>query len=143
MDQSSIQGGCLCGAVRYRIEGPPDWSMLCHCHSCRRQSGAPLVGWITVPAQAFLLLSGTPTRYASSPQVERSFCPQCGTPLTYRHAGQSDSLDVTTCSLDHPEAWPPAYQAWTAEALPWLALDDGLPAHPGAHPSDPETAPPP
>ena len=125
-----VEGGCLCGAVRYRASGESDPRTLCHCNSCRRAAGAPVVAWTTFPPARFAFTKGNPARYRSSPPVERTFCPTCGTPLTYRHASFPDELDVTVASLDDPSAFPPADHIWVSEKVPWLALGDDLPRYP-------------
>lgn len=126
---ASIEGGCLCGAVRYRATAAPLNSMMCHCNSCRRAAGAPVVAWITFPSDAFTFTNGTPNRYASSAGVVRTFCPGCGTPLTYVHQGRPGDVDVTTASLDHPDRFPPTWHGWLEDTLPWLRFGDDLPTH--------------
>ncbi len=53
MTQSSIEGGCLCGAVRYRVNGAASYPVVCHCESCRRACGAQAVAWVTFPTEQF------------------------------------------------------------------------------------------
>jgi hypothetical protein len=130
MDSAAIKGGCLCGAVRYQLDRPPESSMLCHCRTCRRQAGAPVMAWLSVAAAGFRFLQGAPARLASSPGITREFCAQCGTSLTWRAADDQEWLDVTTCSLDDPDAYPPTHHAWMSHDLGWLKFDDGLPAYP-------------
>ncbi len=125
----TFEGGCLCGAVRYRATAAPSNSMICHCNSCRRAAGAPVVAWITVPASAFAFVLGEPSRYASSPGVERTFCARCGTPLTYVHTRRPEDVDITTASLDRPEAFPPTWHGWTEDGVPWVRFGDDLPQH--------------
>jgi hypothetical protein len=72
---------------------------------------------------------GQPRSYRSSEHVVRTFCPSCGTPLTYANDKYSHALDVTTASLDEPEKFPPSDHVWTSHALPWLRLGDDLPRH--------------
>jgi len=124
-----IEGGCLCGAVRYRASGAASQATLCHCNSCRRAAGAPVVAWVTFPIAEFSFTQGAPARHRSSPSVERSFCPRCGTPLSYQHANFPNEIDVTTASLDDPSAFPPADHIWTSERIAWLELGDRLPRH--------------
>jgi hypothetical protein len=123
-------GGCACGQVRWRAEGPTSDPTLCHCSDCRRTSGAPVVAWVTFQAARFRFVRGTPRTYKSSEHVVRSFCPACGTSLTYAHDAHPDAIDVTTCSLDHPERLPPADHTWTRSQLAWLATGDALPRFP-------------
>ena len=58
-------GGCLCGAVRYESGGEPQFSLQCHCRDCQRQSGAPHVAAVRVPAAEFRIMRGTPKRYVA------------------------------------------------------------------------------
>ena len=127
-----IEGGCLCGAVRYRASGAPIVSLICHCATCRRAVGAPLVGWLTVPAAGFAWTRGAPAAYASSPGVERTHCAACGTSLGW--AGVPGEIDVTLASLDDPEAAPPVRETWLAHRLSWTPMTDlpGLPEESGA-----------
>jgi hypothetical protein len=129
MSQSSFEGRCLCGAVRYRLNGEPLVSGMCHCRTCRRTCAAPMLPFITFPLNRFTLTRGKPAEFHSSPQVTRSFCGVCGTPLTYRNDGHGDEIDVMTCSLDDPEVCPPSHHIWVSHKLGWVQLSDGLPAY--------------
>lgn len=124
------EGGCLCGAVRYRIEGAPLGVAHCHCASCRRGAGSVVVTWAVVPKNRFAVIKGEPARWPSSPGVVRSFCGRCGSPLTYETDGRPGEIDITVGTLDRPEAMPPTLHVWTAERVPWLELADDLPRHP-------------
>src|SRR5262245_66369257 len=85
MTTNVAEGGCFCGAIRYRVSGSPTNKMVCHCQSCRRVAAAPVVAWVTFPRAQFELLRGEPAAFNSSEPVRRTFCPGCGTPLTYEH----------------------------------------------------------
>ncbi|UFN47125.1 GFA family protein [Roseomonas sp. OT10] len=124
-----LQGGCLCGQVRYEAEGAPFHPTICHCGMCRRAAGAPMVAWFSVPREGFRWVAGEPARYASSPGATRCFCRRCGTSLTFAAAQTPDEIDVTTASLDDPEAVPPRDHTHVATRLSWVATDDGLPAY--------------
>ena len=126
----TVEGGCLCGAVRYRASGPPSGITICHCATCRRASGAPLVAWSEFPAGGLNFTRGVAVRYASSPGVERTFCGRCGTQLTYLRQDAPDSIDLTLASLDDPEVVPPEDHTWTTSRLCWIKLSDGLPTYP-------------
>ena len=126
----SAQGGCLCGAIRYRIAGEPLARSLCHCHSCRVASAAPSVAWVTVPAGDYAVVAGNPSAYRSSPPVVRTFCATCGTQLTYRHDDSPDTIDVTTVTLDDPEAFAPTFEVWLEDKLGWETLDERLDHYP-------------
>ena len=122
-----LEGGCLCGAIRYRVTGEPSNSMVCHCGSCRKAAAAPVVAWVTFPATRVEFTRGQPTEFRSSDPVRRTFCPSCGTPLTYRHSDSPSTIDVTTCSLDDPQAFPPTHHSWLSDDIAWVKFGDGLP----------------
>ncbi|QEX21663.1 aldehyde-activating protein [Hypericibacter adhaerens] len=128
--ESYLEGGCLCGAVRYRVEGAPNWSAHCHCNDCRRASGAPFVTYAGFPPARFRWIKGQPVRFNSSPGVFRSFCGRCGSPLTYEGERWPDEIHIHLGTLDHPEAIQPQGHVYTAHKLPWLKLADGLPEVP-------------
>jgi hypothetical protein len=122
-----LEGGCLCGYVRYRAEGEPHQPLYCHCRMCQKAAGAPLVAWVTLPRRGFALRGGEPAWYGSSPGVRRGFCPKCGTALFFDELGDADWISLTIASLDHPEWVAPARHVWTSSQMPWLELADKLP----------------
>jgi len=132
----AIEGGCLCGDVRYRIAGAPVASTTCQCRTCRKASAAAIVPWLHLDAAHFAFTAGTPVEFKSSPAVTRTFCGRCGTPLTYWTTTYGPTIDVTTASLDDPEAFPPFVHVWTSHKLGWVALADGLPYFEEGPPSE-------
>jgi hypothetical protein len=129
MNQSRVEGGCLCGAVRYRVDEDPIASAMCHCRTCRKAVSAPILPFITFPTERLTFTRGTAKDFHSSPGVTRSFCGQCGSALTYRSDKDPEHIDVMTCSLDNPEAFPPTHHVWVSHKLGWESIGDGLPAH--------------
>jgi len=121
------QGGCQCGALRYRIDAPLTDSAHCHCAICRRSSGGILTTWVTVPRQAFHWLRGTPKAFASSASCTRYFCADCGAHLALFTSLSPDTLDVTVATLDEPEQAPADRHIWVGSRLPWLTVDPQLP----------------
>lgn len=136
MSDRRSTGGCSCGAVRYEAKGEPSAATLCHCESCRRATGAPVVAWVSWPAANFTWTVGEPAAHRSSPLVTREFCGGCGTPLTYRHDHHGDWIDVTVGSLDTPNDTPPVDHIWTADRLDWMTGLGRLPDHRGARSDD-------
>jgi len=130
MTDTVLEGGCLCGTVRYRATGRPLGSAICHCRSCQRASGAPSVAWLTFRSAELSFPAQAPRSHVSSPGVTRSFCDRCGTPLTYRSDKWPDTVDVTTASLDAAAEFPPAKEIWLEHRLPWEPLSDDLPHYP-------------
>jgi hypothetical protein len=127
MAKQTFEGGCHCGAVRYALFAKPEGSMICHCRTCRGVSGAPFVAWITAPADRFEIVRGHPKEYASSDNVLRQFCGRCGTQLTYARTDEDVSIDITTASLDDPNAFPPTHHSWLKHDLAWIKFGDELP----------------
>lgn len=120
-------GRCLCGAVRYRFDGPPNWQAHCHCESCRRATSAPITSFFAVD-HGRIAWSGTPPQhYESSPGILRSFCPRCGSPLTYQSDVRTGEIDVYALTLDDPTAFAADRHVMWNERLPWLHIADDLP----------------
>jgi len=103
--------------------------MVCHCQSCRRLCGAPVLAWVTFAKSQFSYVKGEPAQLQSSPGVLRTFCAACGTQLTYHNDKYRDEIDVTTCTLDDPAAFPPTHHSWMSHNVAWVRFGDGLPAH--------------
>jgi hypothetical protein len=130
MTAKVLEGGCLCGAVRYRAWGQASGITHCHCQTCRRASAAPFVTWAGFDADKFIFTHGQPASYASSSNVIRTFCNRCGSSLTYRRLDLPGSIDITLGSLDEPAALSPEDHTWTESQLAWIKLADGLPRYP-------------
>ena len=126
----TLDGGCFCGDVRYRVDGPISHETCCHCSICRRCSGAPFVAWFTVSRRAFRFTAGEVAEIESSDHGRRSFCPRCGTQLLFRSSELPEELDVTTCSLDSPELVPPRDHTRTSSRLSWVEVDGSRPDFP-------------
>lgn len=124
-----MEGGCLCGKLRYQLTGPPRVGSVCYCLDCRRASAAPGVAWVSVRRQDFLVLSGQLKQVQHADRL-RSFASCCGTPILIQDAVDSESLDVTTCSMDNPEAYPPRAAIWIEDRLPWIPGINSLPEFP-------------
>jgi hypothetical protein len=135
MSADKLRGGCLCRTVRYECEAPVSSAALCHCESCRRASGAHVIAWLAVRTEAFRFTHGSPREFVSSPPVRRSFCADCGSPLTYRHRDSPETVDVTIATLDDPNAVVPEYHVWMEDALRWEDLCDTLPKYRTSHAS--------
>jgi hypothetical protein len=129
METPMLEGGCQCGAVRYRADGRPYNRSICHCSICRRTTGAPMVAWFSVAKADFVLVRGRLTSYRSSAIGRRGFCPACGTQITFQDDRLPDEIDITIASLDEPEAVPPEYHIFTSTKLDWVKLGDGLPLY--------------
>jgi hypothetical protein len=120
-------GGCQCGAVRYRLEAEPTGVNICHCRMCQKAGGGPFMALGGVRLHQLVWTRGAPKVFASSSIAERGFCPECGTPLTYRLFDR-DRITVTLGSLDEPGAVAPTIQYGVESKLPWVEAALALPA---------------
>ena len=129
----AVTGGCLCGAVRYEASGEPVWVGHCHCESCRRATGAPVVTFVCFKANQVAFTRGERRIYNSSPGVSRAFCDQCGTPLTWEGMSGAPErgaiLEVYISTLDDPNAFTPTNHIYYSEKIAWFDVADDLPRH--------------
>jgi hypothetical protein len=124
------EGGCFCGAVRYRLDGEPIDAGCCHCRMCQRAAGAPVLAWGIWPAAAFRGLVGEPAVLRSSARGERGFCGRCGTHLLFRDPEEPEFVEANLATLDDPAAVRPRRHIWTTSRIPWFELADDLPRCP-------------
>ena len=127
------EGGCYCGAVRYRISAAPTWSAHCHCRSCQKALGGGFVTWAKVAASDFDVILGTIKKCSINEGVERGFCGDCGTTLTYDAKGEAEGQDwsgdawFAAATLDDPSICSPKTHVFISDRQPWIKLADGLP----------------
>lgn len=114
------------------------WAALCHCEDCQRASGADYVSWFGIANDA-LTWTGERTFHASSPGRRRSFCPVCGTPMSYESEEWPDETHLYAPSLDDRSLYHPTKQLFWDEHVPWLPEASGLPRRAGS--SDAEVGP--
>ncbi|MBL4645959.1 MAG: aldehyde-activating protein [Hyphomicrobiales bacterium] len=125
-DLGGLTGGCQCGAIRYQLASAPSFPHLCHCRMCQKAYGAPFSALCGIPKKDFKLTRGTPSIFKSSERVERGFCANCGTPLTFAY-WDDDGMAISIGSLDEPEKVPPTVQCCTDSQLSWFATLARLP----------------
>jgi hypothetical protein len=124
---ANAEGGCLCGALRYRISGEAVATTLCHCGDCRRASGGTNVAWAVFDSQDFEWVAGEPADHQSSPGIHWLFCGTCGSTVGYRRSERPGHMDVTTGTLDDPDRFPPGVEIWVGEKIGWDPLHPDLP----------------
>lgn len=124
----ALEGGCLCGVVRFRADGPPRWIAWCHCQSCRRHSGAPVSVFVAVEESSVEITQGVITKFPSSPGTVRGFCSACGSTLTCQGDARPDELHIHVGAFDRAEALAPRFHVFPDEGLPWLCLAEAAAA---------------
>ncbi len=122
------EGGCLCGAVRFRCEGEPINVRICHCRNCQKAMGSPFFARALFDQNA-ITIEGETARYASSELLDRVFCKRCGTRrFAWRKVGTM--AGVALAAFDDRNAFTPTDHMWVTEKMDWVKLDDGLPQYP-------------
>ncbi len=122
-------GGCQCGAVRFETTGEPRWVAHCHCENCRRATAQAMATYAGFARANVRTVRGAPASYRSSPGVTRTFCSNCGTPLSYEGERWPDEVHLFACAFDDPATLEPQAHVYTAEQVPWLKLADALPRY--------------
>jgi len=129
MSNHSVEGHCLCRAIVFEYEGEPNWTLHCHCETCRRATSSPMTTWVSVPRAAFRFTRGTPRYFASSPGVRRGFCEKCGSPISWEGERVPDEVHLYAASLANPLELSPSRHVFAAEQLPWFETADNLPRY--------------
>jgi hypothetical protein len=126
-----MEGGCACGAVRYRLEAAPMFVHCCHCRDCQRQTGTAFALNALIEATRVTVLAGetegvgVPTDSGRPHIIHR--CPSCKTAV-WSHYTRPTIAFVRVGTLDDPAALPPDVHIYTRSKVPWVALPDGVPA---------------
>ena len=133
--QFPIEGGCVCGAVRYRLTAPPLSAYNCHCRDCQKMSGGTHSMSMPVSRTALEHMSGTLVSYdkpSDSGRVVRMMaCSYCGTKLWNEPLAAPALLVVKPGTLDDASWIRPVGNIWTDGALPWATIDAALVNFPG------------
>lgn len=135
-----ITGACLCGALRYEVEGPVQRLIHCHCSMCRKHHGAPFATLVEVPAHTLRWLEGEASAlgYASSARRTRRFCGACGAVAPAPVEGR---VLVPAGNLLDDFGPVGGQHAFVGSRAPWHAIADTLPQHQGAPPGWPALPP--
>lgn len=128
-DAVNAEGGCLCGAVRYRVSGTIEESGYCHCRTCQRQSGSPVMAWFALPRENFSYMKGRPKTYRASARAGREFCGDCGTYIVFREDDERETLGVNTATLDDPLLSPPTFHIYCESRIAWFDAKDDFPRY--------------
>ena len=126
-----LKGSCLCGAVRYEIQGELGPIMFCHCSICRKVNGSAFSVGATVQPQDFSIVEGEDalSDFQSSPGAHRFFCRICGSPLFSRRIGDPEIIRLRIGSLDSPVPSRPVGHIFVSDKAEWLDIHDDLPQY--------------
>lgn len=129
---ATLDGGCQCGEVRYRIHGEPLGLSVCHCLDCQRQSGSAFGMSLAVAEKDFELLAGslrtfTLTSDSGNPKT-CAFCPDCG--VRIYHKGTEAVLSIKAGTVDDRTRFLPEAHYWTSRKQPWVVIPEEAPAYP-------------
>ena len=131
MPSEKLQGGCLCGAVRYEVSGDPILVAQCHCTDCRKAASSAHVEFAAFPKEAVRItgvLKTFSTKADSGMMSNRSFCPECGSWISGMPESMPHVAAVTLATLDNPEALAPQMRFYDKRRLNWDTVDPALPA---------------
>jgi hypothetical protein len=131
-----IEGGCLCGAVRYRSGAEPAMQVVCHCKTCQKNSGSAFSMNVAVP-QDSLVVEGEALRGyidhsgTSGQPFHRHFCGGCGSHV-YSHGSAYGAIAfIKAGTLDDATWLAPSVHIWCAEKLPWVSIPEGATQYQG------------
>ena len=125
------EGGCACGAVRYRLASEPLFVHCCHCLSCQRQTGSAFVVNVLIEADR-VEVQGDAPEPVDAPRDDGSVqrihrCPTCRVAV-FSEYGRPEILFVRGGTLDRPASVGPDVHIYTRSKLPWVVLPDDVPA---------------
>jgi hypothetical protein len=127
-----LEGGCACGAVRYRLESAPMFVHCCHCRDCQRQTGSAFVLNALIETDRITPLAGDPEPVPVPTDSGRPHdiwrCRACRTAVWSDYGGRAKLRFVRIGTLDDPTALAPDVHIYTRSKLPWIGLPEGVPA---------------
>jgi hypothetical protein len=131
----TLNGSCLCGAIRFSIDAPVTELRACHCVNCQKVSGGAGTVNAMLPASALRITQGTPKKYSavadSGRLLHRYFCGDCGSPIYSQRDLTPETLTVRAGLFDDPPEQKITFHIWTASARPWDRIDPAAKQHPG------------
>jgi hypothetical protein len=129
---ATFEGGCACGAVRYRLTSGPLIVHCCHCTDCQRQTGGGFAVNALIETDRIELLSGAPVAVAMPTDSGRPHdihrCPDCEVALWSDYGRRPQMRFVRATTLDDPQSLPPDVHIFTRSKLSWVGLPADVPA---------------
>lgn len=125
------EGGCLCGAVRYRASGPPVRTTVCHCTFCQRVSGSAFGLWVTYLKQDVAITGQFSTYEHRSDEsgrwIKMEFCPRCGTSIGATFERSLELRSQLGGTFDDTSWIGITRHIWTRSAQHWVSIPEDLP----------------
>ncbi|MDR5762046.1 GFA family protein [Caballeronia sp. LZ035] len=112
------EGGCACGAFRFRVTASHKRVGMCHCMTCRQVHGSAFGAYV-IYARGDVTMSGSVSTWQSSEEGRRHFCPVCGS-VAYMEFVSRDEIDLPLGAFDHTGVFEPDYELWCRHREPWL-----------------------
>lgn len=137
---TTYTGGCLCGAVRWAVDGEPKFVAHCHCSQCRRAHGAPLVTYAGFREEQFAVTAGPEhlKAFNSETGATRSFCSQCGSTLLFASPRWAGEVHVSLVSFDESRNLKPRGHFYVDHGASWFPITDDLPQYGGEDGASPK-----
>jgi hypothetical protein len=130
MGEATIQGGCLCGGVRFELSSPPTVAGYCHCTRCQRRTGTSSSAQARIDGRTFRFLQGAELVKAwrhPDGGFEKCFCRECGAHLFSRDPDDPTQMSIRMSAFDHDPGVRPSFRTFVAYAAAWEPIpDDGL-----------------
>ena len=125
---ANYTGGCLCGAVRYEINGEPVRTAMCHCDDCRRVTGSAYATNFFFKADDIVVTKGTTKSFQhkgdSGNTLTKEFCPECGSPIFNSSAAGTGVKGVKAGTLDDVKGLRPQIEVYVSRRLPFTVSPD-------------------
>ncbi len=124
-------GGCQCGAVRYRLNGPLPATYACHCGECKKQSASAFSMSVALRFAELEVTGAIATHETWAFSGKRKlalFCPACGTRLWHRHSEDSEWVTLKVGTLDDAAGISPRGHLWVSKKQPWIVIPEDIPA---------------
>ena len=128
----SLEGGCACGRVRYRLLAAPMFVHCCHCLNCQKHTGSAfvinmLIETSRVESTGVLPRATVMPLNGGSPNTIFR-CPECGVAVWSDYGNRPQILFIRAGTLDDPSAVSPDVHIYTRSKLPWVRLPEGVPS---------------
>ena len=114
------EGGCRCGALRFRVTMAPMNTMVCHCTGCQRMSGGAFSTSVMIPADGFEVIAGEPVVGGlKGPDIHHQHCRECLSWVFTTFGPERPFVNLRAVMLDDSSWFEPFVESWTSEKQPW------------------------